>query len=61
MTDSIFRSNLLQKNLEICRSYISKDLQIDDLILIINDMIYASVSVVNNKFSIHPVCLVNAV
>ena len=61
MTDSIFRSNLLQKNLEICRSYLSKDLQIDDLILIINDMIYASVSVVNNKFSIHPVCLVNAV
>ncbi len=61
MTDSIFRSNLLKKNVEICRNYISKDLQIDDLILIINDLIYASVSVVNNKFPVHPVCLVNAV
>jgi len=61
MTDSIFRSNLLQKNVEICRNYLHRDLQIDDLILIINDLIYASVSVVYNKFSIHPVCLVNAV
>ena len=61
MTDTTFRSNLIKKNLEYCHDSLSKDLQLDDLILVINDFIYASVSVVHNKLSIHPVCLVNAV
>ena len=61
MAESFFRSNLLQKNLKICHEFISKNLQLKDLILIINDLLFASVSVVKNKFPIHPVCLTNVV
>ena len=62
MTESIFRSNLLQKNTEKCYEYIFNDLPLNNLVSVINDFLFASVSVINNcKFSIHPVCLMNVV
>ena len=62
MAESTFRSNLLIKNRNFCEGLISSNLKKEDLVLIINDLLFASVSVIHNKeFIIHPVCLMNSI
>lgn len=62
MTDFSFRSELLKKNSSSCKNFIEKKLTSSNLITILRDLIFLSVSVkVHNNEKIHPVIIVNII
>ena len=62
MTNFSFRSELIKKNSDKCINFIEKELTGSNLIIILRDLIFLSVSIkVHNKEKIHPVIIVNII
>ena len=62
MIDSSFRSGLLKKNTAFCKNFIEKELTASNLITVLRDLIFLSVSVkVHSNEKIHPVTIVNTI
>ena len=62
MTNFSFRSELIKKNSNKCINFIEKELTGSNLIIILRDLIFLSVSIkVHNKEKIHPVIIVNII
>ena len=62
MTNFSFRSELIKKNSNKCINFIEKELTSSNLIIILRDLIFLSVSIkVHNKEKIHPVIIVNII
>ena len=62
MTDFPFRSELLNKNSVGCKKYIQKELTDKNVITVLRDLIFLSVSLkFQDKKAIHPVVIVNIV
>ena len=62
MTNFSFRSELIKKNSDKCINFIEKELTGSNLIIILRDLIFLSVSIkVHNKEKIHPVIIINIV
>jgi len=62
MTNFSFRSELIKKNSDKCINFIEEELTGSNLIIILRDLIFLSVSIkVHNKEKIHPVIIVNII
>ena len=62
MTNFSFRSELIKKNSDKCINFIEKELTVSNLIIILRDLIFLSVSIkVHNKEKIHPVIIINII
>ena len=62
MTEFLFQSLLLEKNNQDCKNYIQKNLKYENLISILRDLIFLSVSVkFKNKSKIHPIIIINII
>ena len=62
MADQPFRSALFNKDKLKSEKFIQTDLNNGNLVQILNDLLYASVSVKNkNKNLVHPVCVINSI
>ena len=62
MTNFSFRSELIKKNSDKCINFIEDELTGSNLIIILRDLIFLSVSIkVHNKEKIHPVIIINII
>ena len=62
MADLSFRSALFQKDRHTCQNIISYKITGPQLVQFLNDLIFASVSTIENRAAgIHPVCVINSI
>ncbi len=62
MADQSFRSALFNKDKQACYNLVSSSLKEDELINTINDLLFASASVIYNDDSeLHPICIINSI
>ncbi len=62
MTDSSFRSAVINQDMQACQKFYSQNLSGAELIQILNDLLFCSVSVKQSTIkNLHPVCVLNSI
>ena len=62
MTDSSFRSAVINQDMQACQKFYSQNLSSAELVQILNDLLFCSVSVKQSTVKdLHPVCVLNSI
>jgi len=62
MTDSSFRSAVINQDMQACQKFYSQNLSGTELVQILNDLLFCSVSVKQSSIkNLHPVCVLNSI
>jgi hypothetical protein len=62
MTDSSFRSAVINQDMQACQKFYSQNLSSAELVQILNDLLFCSVSVKQSTIiDLHPVCVLNSI
>ena len=62
MTDSSFRSAVINQDMQACQKFYSQNLSGTELVQILNDLLFCSVSVKQSTIQdLHPVCVLNSI
>ena len=62
MTDSFFRSAVINQDMQACQKFYSQNLSGAELVQILNDLLFCSVSVKQSTIkNLHPVCVLNSI
>ena len=62
MTDSSFRSAVINQDMQACQKFYSQNLSGTELVQILNDLLFCSVSVKQSTIKdLHPVCVLNSI
>jgi hypothetical protein len=62
MTDSSFRSAVINQDIQACQKFYSQNISGAELVQILNDLLFCSVSVKQSTIKdLHPVCVLNSI
>ena len=62
MTDSTFRSAVINQDMQACQKFYSQNISGTELVQILNDLLFCSVSVKQSSIkNLHPVCVLNSI
>jgi hypothetical protein len=62
MTDSSFRSAVINQDIQACQKFYSQNISGAELVQILNDLLFCSVSVKQSTIKdLHPVCILNSI
>ena len=62
MTDSSFRSAVINQDMQACQKFYSQNISGAELVQILNDLLFCSVSVKQSTIKdLHPVCVLNSI
>ena len=62
MTDSSFRSAVINQDMQACQKFYSQNISGTELVQILNDLLFCSVSVKQSTIkNLHPVCVLNSI